>query len=73
MSETHASNWAIADSSRRRRALNTYSPIPAILRGKMLAALERAHARGLVDLDGIDHRVGISNQHLVSMDAYFSI
>jgi len=71
----------------------------ALFRGKMLAALERAHARGHIDLAGVDlrtlrskswvvyakrpfggpeqvirylgrytHRVGISNQRLVSMD-----
>src|SRR3954465_8029102 len=70
----------------------------ALFRGKMLAALERAHAHGHIDLDGVDlrelrskswivyakrpfggpeqvirylgrytHRVGISNQRLVSM------
>jgi hypothetical protein len=73
----------------------------ALFRGKMLAALEVAHARGLVDLAEVDldalrqkswivyakrpfggpqqvirylgrytHRVGISNQRLVSMDEY---
>jgi hypothetical protein len=71
----------------------------ALFRGKMLAALERAHARARIDLGGADtealrhkpwivyakrpfggpqqvvrylgrytHRVGISNQRLVSMD-----
>ncbi len=73
--------------------------IGALFRGKMLAALERAHVRGRLDLGGVDvhalrikpwvvyakrpfggpeqvlrylgrytHRVGISNQRLVSMD-----
>ena len=72
----------------------------ALFRGKMLAALEHAHARGQIDLGPVDlralrtkswivyakrpfggpehvirylgrytHRVGISNQRLVSMDA----
>jgi hypothetical protein len=72
----------------------------ALFRGKMLAALERAHARGVVDLGRVDmralrakswivyakrpfggpeqvlrylgrytHRVGISNQRLVAIDA----
>jgi hypothetical protein len=71
----------------------------ALFRGKMLAALERAHSQGHIDLGGVDlralrgkrwivyakrpfggpeqvirylgrytHRVGISNQRLVSMD-----
>ncbi len=71
----------------------------ALFRGKMLAALERAHARGCIDVGRVDlralhrkswvvyakrpfggpeqvvrylgrytHRVGISNQRLVSMD-----
>ena len=71
----------------------------ALFRGKMLAALDRAHARGHIDLGGVDvralrskswivyakrpfggpeqvirylgrytHRVGISNQRLVSID-----
>jgi hypothetical protein len=73
----------------------------ALFRGKMLAALEAAHARGHIDLVGVDilalrkkpwivyakrpfggpeqvirylghytHRVGISNQRLVSMDEH---
>jgi hypothetical protein len=83
----------------RRRFLFPVRVMGALFRGKMLAALERAHARGHIDLGGIDlsvlrrkawvvyakrpfggpehvirylgrytHRVGISNQRLVSMD-----
>jgi len=38
----------------RRRFLFPVRVMGALFRGKMLAALERAHARGLVDLDRID-------------------
>jgi hypothetical protein len=83
----------------RRNFLFPVRVMGALFRGKMLDALERAHARGLVEVDGVDlqavrrkawvvyakrpfggseqvlrylgrytHRVGISNQRLVSMD-----
>ncbi len=83
----------------RRRFLFPVRVMGALFRGKMLAALERAHAHGQIDLGNIDiralhrkpwvvyakrpfggpdqvirylgrytHRVGISNQRLVSWD-----
>jgi Putative transposase/Transposase zinc-binding domain len=83
----------------RKRFLFPVRVMGALFRGKMLAALERAHSRGHIDLGGVDlqtlrskswivyakrpfggpeqvirylgrytHRVGISNQRLVSMD-----
>jgi hypothetical protein len=83
----------------RRRFLFPVRVMGALFRGKMLAALERAHAHGQIDLGNIDiralhrkpwvvyakrpfggpdqvirylgrytHRVGISNQRLVSFD-----
>lgn len=89
--------WARA----RRHFLFPVRVMGALFRGKMLAALERAHARGLIDLAGVDlqalrrkpwivyakrpfggpeqvirylgrytHRVGISNQRLVSFDQH---
>jgi len=38
----------------RRKFLFPVRVMGALFRGKMLAALERAHARGFIDLDGID-------------------
>jgi hypothetical protein len=83
----------------RKRFLFPVRVMGALFRGKMLAALERAHARGHINLGGVDtralrsnpwivyakrpfggpeqvirylgrytHRVGISNQRLVSID-----
>lgn len=83
----------------RRRFLFPVRVMGALFRGKMLAALERAHARGQIDLGDLDlralrrkawvvyakrpfggpeqvlrylgrytHRVGISNQRLVTFD-----
>ncbi len=45
-----AARWVRA----RRRFLFPVRVMGALFRGKMLAALERAHARGLVDLGGVD-------------------
>jgi hypothetical protein len=91
------------DDARWVRARNDFlfpvRVMGALFRGKMLAALERAHARGCIDVGRVDlralhskswivyakrpfggpeqvvrylgrytHRVGISNQRLVSMD-----
>jgi hypothetical protein len=41
----------------RRRFLFPVRVMGALFRGKMLAALERAHARGLIDLGGIDLQI----------------
>ncbi len=90
-----AARWVRA----RKDFLFPVRVMAALFRGKMLAALERAHARGHIDLGDVDlltlrrkpwvvyakrpfggpeqvirylgrytHRVGISNQRLVSMD-----